>query len=598
MKLFIEKYPYKSEVAKDLLKDFDPYYTKDGKVTTDFVGYCYDKEEQDCIFILPKVVCDQNDTVFGKDPNDIADIQNCLLEDDYKDFLENLGIWIYRALNEYSKHNPATKALRKKSFSELGGADSTKGSYLDVLLSLKAFYEENRDFFLFTMKNIHSQHHKINWQNTIAHSPVIFQGNVPIYINPVSRRKEIDWDEELLTIFFSILQYMNKFGFDISIDLNYDITKGEKFEAYRSGLGAAKLRQIKHKYFSDTSRKLWSLCYSFFEKEEEIKSSKQRTDYLMATSFHVVFESMVDTLIGDPEYDSLKKLGDGKIIDHIYKYGSVLSPDQLFYIGDSKYYGVGTSPSEDSKDVFKQFSYARTVVNNTIRDNIDSIWPYRDNLTEGYAVIPNFFISANTDPKLRYEYDGMDAITNPDIVKYNFKVFANRLFDRDTLWVRQYNLNFLYLLSVYASADEGAQATFKAKARRFFKGGTIDLLNRMYEFFILSPKSGTLESAMTDSIKWGLRGMCYRTGENSEQLLLALEKPGLLQPATEKTGEYVSLLKEDYRRIKPIVETSFNCLRCELSGIDSAPLREIDNIGGKFYYFVNNDCLSENKEST
>ena len=104
--------------------------------------------------------------------------------------------------------------------------------------------------------------------------------------------------------------------------------------------------------------------------------------------------------------------------------------------------------------------------------------------------------------------------------------FVNRLFDRDTLWVRQYNINFLYVLSSYASADDSTKCMFKEKARRLFRDMTIELLNQNYDFYILTPKDGKrLEEVMKGSVKWDLRGMVYRISQTEQQLLLAFEKP-------------------------------------------------------------------------
>lgn len=587
MRLFVEEYPYNSEEARAILSRFEPKETESG-ISSKHVGYCYDKDIQDCIFFLPKVICNTNNEVFGLKPEQIINVQESSLTSGQKEFLCGLSVWVYRALKEFAEQSDSSKILRQGQFSQINDNDETPGTYLDVILSIKKFYEENKDFFIFTLKNIHSQHHKINWRKTISHSNAIVQDDGPIYLDPISKKKAVNWDEELMTIFFSILEYMNKYGFGISTDLNYDIIKGEMFQAYIDGLGLRRLRQIRHKYFSDKTRKLWSLCYAFFEKAEQVASSKQQSDFLMATDFHVVFESMVDTLLGDPSYEDWKKLGDGKVIDHIYKYPSIFSSDEVFYIGDSKYYRTGRGPNERSESAYKQFSYARTIVNDEIRLSLGNTWPYRDPLTESYVVAPNFFISAETDPKLRYETDGLDTSElegKPFVVRQ----FSNRLFDRDTLWVKQYNLNFLYLLSVYASADGGARLSFKKKARKFFKDKTIDLLNEQYEFFLLEPKDGKkLEGVMKDNVKWSLRGLCYRLGKDSNQMILAMEKPS----ETDENSDPAILennyrIKEDFNRIKPVLREMFDYRRCILSKSSDHIVELIQgtNAGGTFFFF-------------
>ena len=564
MKILVEDYPYNSPAAVGILSDFEPKTGKKG-VSSSYVGYCFSKKLNDCCFFLPKVILNKDNKVFGDiEPETIVEPGQSKLNDDQKSFLSSLGIWIYRALAEYRDSNPDTVILHEKQFSETSGTEEVEGAYLDIILSLVKFYQDNRDFVVYTLRNIHSHQHRINWQKTISRTQAIIQDDEPVYVDPISRKKVINYDEELLVIFFSILNYLKKFGFHITLDINVHLITGELFNSYLDGLGTNKLRRIKYKYFSDKMRQLWSLCYSFFRKEEEIRSSRNESEFLMATNFNIVFEAMVDELLGNRDYDDWKKLGDGKVLDHIYKYRSVCSKEETFYIGDSKYYKVAQGVQEKSESTMKQFSYARSIVNASIRESLQDTWPYRDALTEGYAVIPNFFIGSETDPQLRWDVDGLDR---DEIVGQPFHSmqFVNRLFDRDTLWVRQYNINFLYVLSSYASADDYVKSRFKEKAHKLFRERTIDLLNNHYDFYILTPKDGkTLEEVMKGSVKWDLRGMVYRISQSEQRLLLAFEKP---YTKAEDSGTLYNNMriqedKEMYReRVRPL----FDEQRCLLS---------------------------------
>lgn len=595
MKLLVEEYPYKSALAQKILSRFEPKETKSG-LSSGYVGYCFSKELQDCVFILPKVILSTSDKVFDTfSPDEIVDAEKSKLSDDQKQFLNVLSIWIYRALKEYSVSQSDTSILRNQSFSEVSNGQHVDGTFLDVILSLVKFYNENRDFFIYTLRNIHSQQHKINWQKTISRTQAIIQNNTPVYLDPISKKKEINWDEELLVIFFSILQYINKYGFGISIEYNYDLIAGDLFQAYLDGLGTRRLRQIKYKYFSDKTRQLWGLCYTFFQKAEEMSSSRDDSDFLMATSFHVVFEAMVDELLGDRNYDDWKKIGDGKIIDHIYKYKSLFSDDDTFYIGDSKYYQTKRSVEERSESALKQFTYARSIVNNSIKQSIGNTWPYRDPLTEGYSVTPNFFISAETDPELRYDIDGLDR-DDMHGVAFMSRQFMNRLFDRDTLWVRQYNLNFLYLLSVYASSDDSSKSHFKARAHRFFRDQTIDLLNSKYGFWELEPKNGaSLDEILKDNVKWALRGVAYRMGRDSNKLILAIEnKTPNAQEVPELENNF--RIDEDMKRLAEIVPTLFDCKACKLSKKEGEYIEYISALkesGKGFFFFFFDECPTD-----
>ena len=152
---------------------------------------------------------------------------------------------------------------------------------------------------MFIIKNIHSGFNKINWRKTIATKQPMMQDDSPIYMNPVNKKKQINFDEELLIIFFSILNYMNEhYGFPIKINFNYDLITGEKFDYYIDGYGAIRLKQIKYKYFSDKALKLWTLCHNFFERTSHISSTSYALDYLLAYKFENVFEAIIDEIVG------------------------------------------------------------------------------------------------------------------------------------------------------------------------------------------------------------------------------------------------------------------------------------------------------------
>lgn len=63
-------------------------------------------------------------------------------------------------------------------------------------------------YFFFVLKNIHAGHNKINWTRTISTTPAIVQDDATVYLNPVNKKRKINFDEELLIIFFSILNYI------------------------------------------------------------------------------------------------------------------------------------------------------------------------------------------------------------------------------------------------------------------------------------------------------------------------------------------------------------------------------------------------------
>ena len=446
MKILIEEYRYDVSLVRKYLHDIDELDVVEGLISVSYVGYNYNNSHDvnDCVFILPKVLIDGNNKVFGKyTPEEIIDLDKSdKLTKDERNFIYEFAVWIYRAIAVFNNSQKDTSIVRHKQVVKVGkGKKRLSNTYLDILLSLIQFNKENQDFFMFILKNIHSGFNKINWSRTISRSSVVVQNNEPIYINPVNKKRQINFDEELLVIYFSILNYISdKFGFAISINCNYDLIKGKRFEHYLEKFGVVRLHQIKYKYFSDKALQLWELCYAFFEQSHQVKVNSSLNEYLLVKNFNIVFEAIIDELVGDKQLpDRLnKKQEDGKIVDHLFMWDSLTTADaskKVYYIGDSKYYKIGNEVGKES--VAKQYTYARNVIQWNLNLFLDSEeqpnkddYKLRDEVTEGYNIIPNFFISARMDEKLSY----VDTIDRTDRKKKQHfqRHFNNRLFDRDT----------------------------------------------------------------------------------------------------------------------------------------------------------------------
>ena len=288
-----------------------------------------------------------------------------------------------------------------------------------------------------------------------------------------------------------------RFGFKTEIPFGFSLIKGAQFERYIDGFGRRRLRQIKYKYFSDVATRLWDLCYAFFDKAYQIKTAIDNREYLLAKSFHIVFEAMIEELIGDNDAPKgLKEQADGKLVDHFYTYDGLLinreKDNDIYYIGDSKYYKIGSKPGKES--VYKQYTYARNVIQWNLnlflnpsakeeeKDRYRKI-QLRDDVTEGYNIIPNFFISANIDPvTLSYE----DRTVRREGQENICRQFENRLYDRDTLIVSHYDVNFLFVLSLYARDNAGAKAQWKADVRRKFREEIQGMLRDRFEFYAMT----------------------------------------------------------------------------------------------------------------
>lgn len=538
MRILIEEYQYKVSEVHDVVKGIDALENIEGKVSIHYVGYYYNALLDDCVFILPKVLLRDVDGVelaFGKYlPSDIVnpDGQEVLTKDE-RDFIYGFAVWIYRAIVVYKngKNNDSTIVYQKKINQVGNGSKRKSNTFLDILLSLIQFNKDNKSFFFFVLKNLHAGYNKINWTRTISTTTAIIQDGNAIYLNPVNKKRIVNFDEELLVIFFSILNYIgDKYGFPKEINCNFDLITGRQFEKYLNGYGRVRLNQIKYKYFSDKALLLWKLCYAFFDKSHQIFVNTNQKEYLLVKSFHIVFEAIIDALVGDnPLPDGMdKKQEDGKIVDHLFTAKSLIESEtsNTYYIGDSKYYKMGNELGKES--VYKQYTYARNVIQWNINIFNDGKTPssgikLRDDETEGYNIIPNFFISATMDEKYRYNIDGIKE-TDRKNNRYMSKQFQNRLFDRDTLLLFHYDVNFLFVLSLYARNNKGELKEWKENIRSKFRTEIQNWLQQDFEFYAMRPLPSVDVKEYMETHFRQVLGKVYTPFEEEDIFSLALDK--------------------------------------------------------------------------
>ena len=449
------------------------------------------------------------------------------------------------------------------------GSRRLSNTYLDILLQLLQFNKDNQSFFFFILKNLHSGYNKINWTRTISRETAIVQGEQPIYLKPVNKKRQINFDEELLVIFFSILNYIgDTYGFQKDIKCQFQLIKGAQFKTYLKGYGRTRLRQIKYKYFSDKALELWNLCYAFFDEARQVFVSTEKKEYLLVKSFHIVFEAIIDELIGDdPLPDGMeKKQEDGKIVDHLYTAKSLIESEasQTYYIGDSKYYKMGHPLGAES--IYKQYTYARNVIQWNLDifnrgEKSDSGVQLRDDVTEGYNIIPNFFVSAKMDEAFDYANDGIEK-TDRRHNRHRKEQFKNRLFDRDTLLLFHYDVNFLFVLALYARNNASQKAVWKQKVRNKFREEIQDWLQDDYDFYAMAAKPGVDAKKYFKTHFQEVLGKTYTPfadntifslaldkddpEENNEQLLADLRKFFIVKPC--RLGEKPELIIEAARK--------------------------------------------------
>lgn len=526
MRILIEEYQYDYEDIADVLKGLGVLQDVEGKVSLSYVGYFFnpDPDVNDCVFILPKVLLEGvfgHEKVFGHiEPKDLINADDCkeLKTEEYT-FIYNLSVWIYRAICVFKDHEfdrmdcpknqPSIVLYRRAPM--MGHMKKRRANtFLDVLLALQEWNRKNESFVMFVVKNMHSGVNKINWTRTISKSQAIIQDGTGgsrrqdvSYLNHVNKKRQINFDEELLVIYYSILQHMqDEYGFPIRINVNFPLIRGEKFKRYVRGFGKRRLKQIKYKYFSDKALELWELCYAFFDRPENITLNIDQKEYLLVKSFHIVFEAIIDELIaGDQRKQlpkELKDQPDGKRVDHMYQYKELTNnenDDNIYYIGDSKYYKRGNALGVES--VYKQFTYARNVIqwnldlfNDGKKEDQDGHIKLRDDVTEGYNVIPNFFLSANQNILSADDEIHLIDSEKPEHKRrqeyYLSRQFDNRLFDRDTFLLAHYDVNFLFVVSLYGRNNSARKAEWRNRVRQLFRTEIQNMLKENFEFYAIT----------------------------------------------------------------------------------------------------------------
>lgn len=127
--------------------------------------------------------------------------------------------------------------------------------------------------------------------------------------------------------------------------------------------------------------------------------------------------------------------------------------------------------------------------------------------------------------------------------------FENRLFDRDTLILQTYNINFLFVLACYVQgAGEHTQ-----EIRRIFRENIKTVLQKQYDFYALTPR----ESINAEEF----------LKENFQQLLgkvfapYRIEEP---QPYYSLALDQDAKFQEEKEFVLNLVETGFYCKPCSL----------------------------------
>ena len=611
MRILIEEYQYEYEDVYDVLKGLGVLQDVEGKVCLSYVGYYFndDPDVNDCVFILPKVLLEGEfgkEKVFGHiEPKDLINAEDCKeLTTEEHTFIYNLSVWIYRAITVFRDHEfdrvedgkRQSSIVFYKQAPMMGHTRKRRANtFLDVLLTLQEWNKRNESFVMFILKNLHSGYNKINWTRTISRSQAVIQESIGStrrqdvsYLNPINKKRQINFDEDLLVIYYSILQHMHdKYGFPVSINVNFPLIRGDKFARYINGYGKRRLKQIKYKYFSDKALELWELCYAFFDRPDNIMLNVDQREYLLVKSFHIVFEAIIDELIaGDQKLPKeLKDQPDGKRVDHLYQYKELTNndtDDNIYYIGDSKYYKRGNSLGKES--VYKQFTYARNVIqwnidlfNDGKAEDRNGHVKLRDDVTEGYNIIPNFFISANQNvlqPEDDIKLIDSDKEAGQSRQQYYLsRQFENRLFDRDTFLLAHYDVNFLFVIALYGRNHQSSKVAWRNKVRKMFRKEIQQMLKDNFEFYAMTAHADVNADTYIKENFQTLLGKVYHPFENREGSDQQYFSLALRKPEKERNPEVSAKISNENEAVMFALRQAFYIAKCPL-GVDPKTLPE------------------------
>lgn len=579
MILLFEEYHYSQTILEEILEGLpiptSTLHNNQSKVQC--VGYFYSKSKEDSVFILPKVFIKSVEKskeekrvvetlAFGRyDPEEIVFLDvvkskkgnSQILSKVDREIIFELSVWIYRAIAQYvnrkSEENVVDDIVIQNPISANGEKSQT---LLDTILQLVNFHKDHRNLFTYIAIINSSGNNKIHWAKTISKTQPIIKGNTPYYIEFKNKNKVFNFDEELIVLFYSTLEYLcDRYNFKVQQAVQYKLIPPHRINNFiKYGGGTRLLKRIRRKYFTDELVKLWKLLYAFYDRAEEIESHKYHEDKLLVKNFNLVFEDMIDYLIGSkvgneiPKY--LKDQTDGKRVDHIYKAKSLIDNDDIYYVGDSKYYFDDSEASKQAK--YKQFTYAKNIIQFNI--NLLCGWPpqdnrkekdvalfYRDDITEGYDITPNFFIRGDVDCD-NPSYDKMNLTSTKDKdgqdTTFINRHFFNRLFDRDTLILKEYNINFLFVLSTYVLNIESASR--KEQIQSIFREDLIRALNDRYDFYQIEPQDGKTIESLVKLVEQNFRKFMGRMYCGKDLTLwVALERDNYKDIVDEKEKETI-----------------------------------------------------------
>jgi hypothetical protein len=127
------------------------------------------------------------------------------------------------------------------------------------------------------------------------------------------------------------------------------------------------------------------------------------------------------------------------------------------------------------------------------------------------------------DEAFDYSNDGIEK-TDRQKNRHRKEQFKNRLFDRDTLLLFHYDVNFLFVLSLYARDNASQKVTWKQKVRNRFRHEIQEWLQDDFEFYAMTAKKGVDAKQYFRTHFQNILGKTYTPFVDTSIYSLALDK--------------------------------------------------------------------------
>lgn len=115
------------------------------------------------------------------------------------------------------------------------------------------------------------------------------------------------------------------------------------------------------------------------------------------------------------------------------------------------------------------------------------------------------------DESFDYTNDGIEK-TDRKKNRHKQTQFNNRLFDRDTLLLFHYDVNFLFVLSLYARNNTEQKTLWKQNIRERFRTEIQEWLQKDYDFYAMKAHPDVMVKSISKTfqrVAWqGLYSIC------------------------------------------------------------------------------------------